>query len=61
MATRTARENARVLLVAETAGIRRMEKVSTSPQPIRVLLVEDDADDYVLTRDLLTLGYSPGG
>src|SRR5947209_5000294 len=28
--------------------------------PIRVLLVEDDEDDYILTRDLLS-SMSPGG
>jgi signal transduction histidine kinase len=33
--------------------------VEQQPEPVRVLLIDDDQDDYVLTRDLL--GDVPGG
>lgn len=32
-------------------------RIRTDNSPVRVLLVEDDEDDYVLTRDLLTDGF----
>jgi signal transduction histidine kinase len=30
-----------------------MSPIPTSPEPVHILLVDDDEDDYVLTRDLL--------